>query len=54
MLKRFDRNDLEKLWDLVKKRFNTTEPTNDKEKELWVELKILFEPDDDDILWKLQ
>ncbi|GJV35953.1 hypothetical protein Tco_1408430 [Tanacetum coccineum] len=54
MLKRFDRDDLEKLWDLVKKRFNSTEPTVDKEKELWVELKRLFEPDDDDTLWKLQ
>ncbi|GJY41911.1 hypothetical protein Tco_0429181 [Tanacetum coccineum] len=40
--------------DLVKERFNTTEPTDDKEKELWVELKRLFEPDDDDTLWKLQ
>ncbi|GKF49313.1 hypothetical protein Tco_0142564, partial [Tanacetum coccineum] len=34
MLKKFDRDGLEKLWDLVKKRFSTTEPTNDKEKEL--------------------
>ncbi|GJT30767.1 retrovirus-related pol polyprotein from transposon TNT 1-94 [Tanacetum coccineum] len=34
--------------------FNSTEPTEDKERELWVELKRLFEPDDDDILWKLQ
>ncbi|GJY45233.1 hypothetical protein Tco_0434296 [Tanacetum coccineum] len=40
--------------DLVKERFSTTEPTNDKEKELWVELKRLFEPDSDDTLWKLQ
>ncbi|GKE95813.1 hypothetical protein Tco_1580668, partial [Tanacetum coccineum] len=32
------RDDLVKLWDLVKKRFSTTEPTYDKEKELWVEL----------------
>ncbi|GJW16404.1 hypothetical protein Tco_0020537 [Tanacetum coccineum] len=48
------RDDLVKLWDLVKKRFSTTEPTNDKEKELWVELKRLFEPDNDDIMWKLQ
>ncbi|GJS93870.1 hypothetical protein Tco_0800838 [Tanacetum coccineum] len=47
-------NNLEKLWDLVKKRFSSTEPTDDKEKELWVELKRLFEPDNDDILWKLQ
>ncbi|GKC15792.1 hypothetical protein Tco_1012574 [Tanacetum coccineum] len=54
MLKRFDRDDLEKLWDLIKKKFSSTEPTVDKEKVLWVELKRLFEPDDDDTLWKLQ
>ncbi|GJS75603.1 putative ribonuclease H-like domain-containing protein [Tanacetum coccineum] len=42
------------LKDLVKERFSTTEPTGDKEKELWVELKRLFEPDNDDTLWKLQ
>ncbi|GJY73385.1 hypothetical protein Tco_0477816 [Tanacetum coccineum] len=45
---------VEALQDLVKKRFSTTEPTDDKEKELWGELKRLFEPDNDDILWKLQ
>ncbi|GJT94070.1 zinc finger, CCHC-type containing protein [Tanacetum coccineum] len=33
MLKRFDRDDLEKFWDLVKKRFRSTEPTVDKEKD---------------------
>ncbi|GJR02685.1 hypothetical protein Tco_0525669 [Tanacetum coccineum] len=54
MLKNFDRDDLVKLWSLVHKRFNSTEPTKDKERELWVELKRLFEPDNDDTLWKLQ
>ncbi|GJU36267.1 hypothetical protein Tco_1184621 [Tanacetum coccineum] len=54
MLKKFDRDDLVKLWDMVKERFSTTEPADDKEKELWVELKRLFEPDSDDTLWKLQ
>ncbi|GJZ40857.1 hypothetical protein Tco_0587743 [Tanacetum coccineum] len=49
-----DKDDLVKLWSLVHERFNSTEPTEDKERELWVELKRLFEPDDDDILWKLQ
>ncbi|GJS53796.1 putative reverse transcriptase domain-containing protein [Tanacetum coccineum] len=39
MLKNFDRDDLVKLWSLVHKRFNSTEPTEDKERELWVELK---------------
>ncbi|GJT53893.1 putative ribonuclease H-like domain-containing protein [Tanacetum coccineum] len=33
---------------------NSTEPTNDKEREIWVELKRLFEPDTYDELWKLQ
>ncbi|GJU29751.1 hypothetical protein Tco_1173340 [Tanacetum coccineum] len=54
MLKKFDRDDLVKLWDLVKERFSITEPIDYKEKELWVELKRLFEPDNDDTLWKLQ
>ncbi|GKF47740.1 hypothetical protein Tco_0137542, partial [Tanacetum coccineum] len=39
---------------LVKERFSSTNPTDDKERALWVELKRLFEPDTDDILWKLQ
>ncbi|GJR76252.1 hypothetical protein Tco_0088617 [Tanacetum coccineum] len=51
---KFDRDDLDKLWSLVKERFSSTDPTDDKERTLWVELKRLFEPDIDDILWKLQ
>ncbi|GJS42055.1 hypothetical protein Tco_0567098 [Tanacetum coccineum] len=54
MLKAFDREDLVKLWSLVKEKFTSTEPTEDKEREIWVELKRLFEPDIDDELWKLQ
>ncbi|GJT65035.1 hypothetical protein Tco_1016515 [Tanacetum coccineum] len=54
MLKAFDRDDLMMLWSLVKDKFNSTEPTNDKEREIWVELKRLFEPDTDDELWKLK
>ncbi|GJX81172.1 hypothetical protein Tco_0329321, partial [Tanacetum coccineum] len=54
ILKAFDRDDLVMLWSLVKEKFNSTEPTDDKEKEIWVELKRLFEPDTDDELWKLQ
>ncbi|GJU83217.1 hypothetical protein Tco_1285582, partial [Tanacetum coccineum] len=50
MLKKFDRDDLDKLWNLVKERFRTTEPTKDKARELWVELKRLFEQDDNDTL----
>ncbi|GJT11185.1 hypothetical protein Tco_0858227 [Tanacetum coccineum] len=50
MLKNFDRDDLVKLWDLVRERFGSTEPTDDKERALWVELKRLFEPDTNDLL----
>ncbi|GKD50860.1 hypothetical protein Tco_1279836, partial [Tanacetum coccineum] len=39
---------------LVKERFRSAEPTEYKERALWVELKRLFEPDKDDVLWKLQ
>ncbi|GJR69696.1 hypothetical protein Tco_0015761 [Tanacetum coccineum] len=50
MLKNFNRDDLVKLWDLVRERFSSTEPTDDKEKALWVKLKRLFEHDTDDLL----
>ncbi|GJU62493.1 hypothetical protein Tco_1244328 [Tanacetum coccineum] len=36
MLKIFDRDDLVMLWNLVKERFSSTEPTDDKERTLWV------------------
>ncbi|GJU25566.1 putative ribonuclease H-like domain-containing protein [Tanacetum coccineum] len=54
MVKKFDRDDLDKLWSLVKERFSSTDPTDDKERTLWVELKRLFKPDIDDIIWNLQ
>nr|GFC42441.1 hypothetical protein [Tanacetum cinerariifolium] len=37
--------------DLVKETFNIKQSKRDKEKELWVELKRLFEPDFEDQLW---
>ncbi|GJU17679.1 hypothetical protein Tco_1145645, partial [Tanacetum coccineum] len=52
--RKFDREDLDKLWILVKETFSTTDPTEDKEKMLWVELKRLYEPDPRDQLWALQ
>nr|GEX11150.1 hypothetical protein [Tanacetum cinerariifolium] len=54
MLKGFDKEDLVALRNLVKEKFSSTVPSVDKEKALWVELKRLFEPDADDVLWKLQ
>nr|GEV99629.1 hypothetical protein [Tanacetum cinerariifolium] len=50
----FNREDLVALWNLVKEKFNLVVPSKDKEKALWVELKRVFEPDANDVLWKLQ
>nr|GEV66844.1 hypothetical protein [Tanacetum cinerariifolium] len=49
-----NREDLVALWNLVKEKFSLAVPSVDKEKALWVELKRFFEPDVDDVLWKLQ
>nr|GEW17291.1 copia protein [Tanacetum cinerariifolium] len=48
MLNQFDREDLHQLWILVKETFSMKQSTRDKEKEIWVELKRLFEPDFED------
>nr|GEZ80004.1 hypothetical protein [Tanacetum cinerariifolium] len=48
------KDDLVQLWSLVKERFSSTKPTDDKERVLWVELKRLFEPYDNDALWESQ
>nr|GEZ74296.1 hypothetical protein [Tanacetum cinerariifolium] len=54
ILKGFDKEDLVSLWSLVKEKFSSVVPTEDKKKALWVELKRLFEPNADDVFWKLQ
>nr|GFB44897.1 hypothetical protein [Tanacetum cinerariifolium] len=51
MLKYFDREDLNQLSALVKETLNIRQATSDKEKELWVELKRLYEPDVEDQMW---
>nr|GFB41081.1 hypothetical protein [Tanacetum cinerariifolium] len=51
MLKHLDREDLNQLWRLVKESLSIRPPTSDKEMELWVELKRLYEPNDEDQLW---
>nr|GEZ24015.1 hypothetical protein [Tanacetum cinerariifolium] len=43
--------DLNQLWALVKESLSNKKPTSDIEMELWVELKRLYEPDDEDQLW---
>nr|GEU88725.1 hypothetical protein [Tanacetum cinerariifolium] len=51
MLKQLDREDLHRLWALVKETLSIRQASRDKEMELWVELKRLFEPDFEDQLW---
>nr|GEV09056.1 xylulose kinase-1 [Tanacetum cinerariifolium] len=54
MLEIVSAEDMVALWNLVKEKFSSAVPSEDTEKALWVELKRLFEPDADDVLWKLQ
>nr|GEY88729.1 hypothetical protein [Tanacetum cinerariifolium] len=49
-LKKMIEEDLDKLWSLVKETCNTTEVTDEKAKEIWVELKRLYKPDSRDPL----
>nr|GFB79955.1 hypothetical protein [Tanacetum cinerariifolium] len=51
MLKHLDREEFNQLWRLVKESLSIRSPTSDKEMGLWVELKRLYEPDDEDQLW---
>nr|GEY71082.1 hypothetical protein [Tanacetum cinerariifolium] len=51
MLKHLDREDLNQLWRLVKESLSIRLAISDKEMELWVELKRLYETDVEDQLW---
>ncbi|GJW65970.1 hypothetical protein Tco_0117854 [Tanacetum coccineum] len=53
MLKDFDRLDVEELYRLVKERYNTSRPEG-FDLILWGDLHTLFEPDEDDEIWKDQ
>nr|GEZ90965.1 hypothetical protein [Tanacetum cinerariifolium] len=50
LLKQLDREDLNPLWDLVKEYLSIRPGISDKEMELWVELKRMYEPDPEDQL----
>nr|GEX67837.1 hypothetical protein [Tanacetum cinerariifolium] len=41
-----------RVGNIIEERFSSSNPTEDKEIALWVELKRLFKPDEDDELWK--
>nr|GEX35500.1 hypothetical protein [Tanacetum cinerariifolium] len=51
LLKHLDRDDLNQLWSIVKETLSKRPATSDKEMELWVELRRLYEPNVEDQLW---
>nr|GFD24318.1 hypothetical protein [Tanacetum cinerariifolium] len=51
MFKQIDREDLNQLWALVKETLSIRPATDEKEMELWVELKRLYELDVEDHPW---
>ncbi|GJX44019.1 hypothetical protein Tco_0260695 [Tanacetum coccineum] len=53
MLEDFDRQDVEELYRLVKEMYNTSRPEG-YDLMLWGDLHTLFEPDEDDEIWKNQ
>ncbi|GJY15990.1 hypothetical protein Tco_0386412 [Tanacetum coccineum] len=53
MLEDFDRLDVEELFRLVKERYSTSRPEG-FDLMLWGDLHTLFEPDEDDEIWRDQ
>ncbi|GJV89436.1 hypothetical protein Tco_1533374 [Tanacetum coccineum] len=54
MFKNFNKEDLEDLYKLVKAKFESTKPVEDLDLLLWGDLKTMFEPHVEDIVWKNQ
>ncbi|GJW21907.1 hypothetical protein Tco_0032529 [Tanacetum coccineum] len=54
MLKKFDREDLEDLYKLVKAKFESTKPMEDLDLLLLGDLKTMFEPYIEDAVWRNQ
>ncbi|GJS45205.1 reverse transcriptase domain-containing protein [Tanacetum coccineum] len=54
MLKSFDREDLETLYNLLKAKYGSTRPVEDLDLVLYGDLKTMFEPHVEDNVWKNQ
>ncbi|GKB59030.1 hypothetical protein Tco_0915216 [Tanacetum coccineum] len=52
MLQNIDREDLETLWNLVKDKHENTRPEDDYKRVLWGDLKVMFEPDIKNEVWR--
>ncbi|GJW28946.1 hypothetical protein Tco_0045821 [Tanacetum coccineum] len=53
-LKSFDREDLETLYKLVKAKYKSTRLVEDLDLVLWNDLKTMFEPHVEDVVWRNQ
>ncbi|GJW68908.1 hypothetical protein Tco_0123332, partial [Tanacetum coccineum] len=54
MLRSFSREDLKDLYKLVKTKYKLTRPVEDLDLLLWGDLKTIFEPHVEDIVWRNQ
>ncbi|GJT00496.1 hypothetical protein Tco_0821665 [Tanacetum coccineum] len=54
MLRRFNREDLEDLYKLVKDKYESTRLVEDLDLVLWGDLKTMFEPHVEDKVWRNQ
>ncbi|GKD22030.1 hypothetical protein Tco_1223733 [Tanacetum coccineum] len=52
MLQVIDREDLETLWKLVKEKHGINKPIDEYERVLWGDLKVMFEPDIKNDVWR--
>ncbi|GJY40473.1 hypothetical protein Tco_0427743 [Tanacetum coccineum] len=52
MLQGIDREDLQTLWKLVKTKHGDTRPEDDYERVLWGDLKVMFEPNIKNDVWR--
>ncbi|GJY12372.1 hypothetical protein Tco_0381681 [Tanacetum coccineum] len=53
MLQGIDREDLEALWKIVKKKHGDIRPKDEFERVLWGDLKVMFEPDKRSDVWRI-
>ncbi|GJY98999.1 hypothetical protein Tco_0516429 [Tanacetum coccineum] len=53
MLQGIDREDLEALWRIVKTKYSDIRPEDKFERVLWGDLKVMFEPDKRNDVWRI-
>nr|GEZ83621.1 hypothetical protein [Tanacetum cinerariifolium] len=54
MLTSFDREDLKDLYKLIKAKYGSTKPVEDLDLLLWGDLRTMFKPHVEDVVWRKQ